>query len=555
MRICGIKTTHDGSVALIEDGRLVFSYEMEKIGNNERYAKIGDLAEAFDLLEQHGFAVDDVDHYVLDGWHKTHKVRPWHGQEVEIVLAPYRRGLLGDDVFAAFPNTVADLTYDSYTHYAGHVAAGYCTSPFAERGEDAFVLCWDGWMLPFLFHVTADGTARTVGALHPLIGNSYHELCRPFPPFDPPIEFPHILGLAGKIMAYAAVGKPQEHVIEHLRDQMSQAAEAVLGADWRTVSDRRLQVDTGVAILEKMRKAIDVEAASADDMIASIHEFLQRELVSGLGALLDAYDSTVPTNLCVVGGCGLNIKWNSALRDSGLVQEVWVPPFPNDAGSAIGTAAVAMMKRTPTRAIAWDVYSGPELLPSEPLSGWSHRECSIEELARLMHDSDEPVVFLNGRAELGPRALGNRSILAPATSARMKEVLNEVKEREWYRPVAPICLEDRAPEVFDPGTPDPYMLFDHQVREQWVDRVPAICHLDGTARLQTVNASQNPLVHDLLTAYAAISGVPLLCNTSANFKHSGFFPDVRSAMEWGRVRLIWSEGELYSRDDSTAESS
>ncbi|MBK3648038.1 carbamoyltransferase C-terminal domain-containing protein, partial [Streptomyces sp. MBT33] len=183
------------------------------------------------------------------------------------------------------------------------------------------------------------------------------------------------------------------------------------------------------------------------------------------------------------------------------------------------------------------------------LPGWHQEPCELRDLARLLHDNDEPVVFLNGRAEIGPRALGNRSILAPAGSPKMKDLLNEVKEREFYRPVAPICLEESAPEIFSPGTPDPYMLFDHAVREDWKDRVPAVCHLDGTARLQTVNRAENAAVHELLTHYHELSGIPLLCNTSANHKGSGFFPDVRSAMEWGRVRLIWSDGTLFTRAD------
>lgn len=134
MLICGVKTTHDGGVALVEDGRLVFSTEMEKLGNNERYAKIKDFATVFELLAEHGYRPEDVDHFVLDGWYKTHKVQSWHGQEFEAVLAPYRRGLLDDDLLRAYPNSVQDLPYLSFTHYAGHVASGYCASPFARAG-------------------------------------------------------------------------------------------------------------------------------------------------------------------------------------------------------------------------------------------------------------------------------------------------------------------------------------------------------------------------------------------------------------------------------------
>ncbi|WP_405888190.1 nodulation protein U [Streptomyces sp. NBC_01136] len=545
MLICGVKTTHDGGVALIEDGRLVFSTEMEKLGNNERYAKIKDFATVFELLAEHGYRPEDIDHFVLDGWYKTHKIQSWHGQEFEVVLAPYRRGLLDDDLLRAFPGSIQDLPYLSFTHYAGHVASGYCASPFSRAGQGSYVLSWDGWMFPFLYYV--DGQSRKVtscGPLMPVIGDSYLQLGQLFAPFDEPIEYPHILGLAGKIMAYIALGEARQEAVEHIDRTIDSAFREVLGD--RPDDDRFYQVGNGIEILKRIKKNVALPGVEPADMLASIHHALSVRLVQGVREKVATADFP-DRNLVVVGGCGLNIKWNSALRDSGVFDNVWVPPFPNDSGSSIGTACAAMLSRTERAALDWDVYSGPALRDSTPLPGWREESCDLRDLARLLHEGDEPVVFLNGRAEIGPRALGNRSILAPAGSPKMKDLLNEVKDREFYRPVAPICLEEFAPGIFSPGTPDPYMLFDHTVRDSWKDRVPAVCHLDGTARLQTVNRDENEAVFDLLTHYHDLSGIPLLCNTSANLKGSGFFPDVRSAMEWGRVRLIWSDGRLFTR--------
>ncbi|MEV7521317.1 carbamoyltransferase C-terminal domain-containing protein [Streptomyces sp. NPDC091371] len=245
------------------------------------------------------------------------------------------------------------------------------------------------------------------------------------------------------------------------------------------------------------------------------------------------------------GGCALNIKWNAGLRNSGLFQDVWVPPFPNDAGSAIGAAAASIVRHGGPAALDWSVFSGPALEPADTAPAHRHsRPCTVEELAQLLHPSREPVVVLSGRAELGPRALGHRSIIAPADGKDMRQRLNEIKGREWYRPVAPTCLEDRAAEVFTPGTRDPYMLFEHRVRPEWRDRVPAVVHADDSARLQTVGPD-HPLLHRLLTAYEALSGLPVLCNTSANLSGSGFFPDVASAMKWEGTHYVWSEGTLY----------
>jgi carbamoyltransferase len=158
-----------------------------------------------------------------------------------------------------------------------------------------------------------------------------------------------------------------------------------------------------------------------------------------------------------------------------------------------------------------------------------------------------------GRAELGPRALGARSIIAPATNPGMKDLLNDIKHRENYRPVAPICLEEHAPEIFDPGTPDPYMLFEHRVRPDWVQRVPAILHLDGTARLQTVSPADDPVLATILGEYYKRSGIPVLCNTSANYHGKGFFPDAVSAMNWGGVDHVWVNGVLHQRISSSED--
>ena len=129
----------------------------------------------------------------------------------------------------------------------------------------------------------------------------------------------------------------------------------------------------------------------------------------------------------------------------------------------------------------------------------------------------------------------------------MRDRLNAIKRREPYRPVAPICLEAEAPAVFDPGVADPFMLFDHRVRDEWSGRIPAVLHVDGTARLQTISDQQCPVTARILRAFATATGIPVLCNTSANLPARGAFPDVASASVWGGTELVWSEGTLYSR--------
>ncbi|KQW13995.1 carbamoyltransferase N-terminal domain-containing protein [Streptomyces sp. Root369] len=545
MIICGVKLTHDGGVALIDDGRLIFSIEMEKIANNPRHTPIDDMQIVVRLLTEYGYGLKDIDRLVIDGWGRTHMVKPWGAQEVLVELAPYRRGLLDDNLLRPYTSRFLDLEYTSYPHYAGHVASAYCSSPFARSLEPSYILCWDGAMFPVLYHYDPiAGVMDSVGAVHHMMGDTYHTLAQHFPPFDVPIEWPHTLTLPGKIMAYIAYGNRDEKAVDALRTLYGEVERKVFPGG-RTTDDQLTEA-AGRRILQLMDEGLDVVGVSPEDMLASIHAFLGETLVDGLRSSIEV-DGRGTRNLCLIGGCALNIKWNRDIREAGIVDRVWIPPFPNDAGSALGAACCELLNADGPKHLTWNTYSGPALAASEALPGWQRRPCTPAELAARLHEMGEPVVVVHGRAELGPRALGHRSILAPADAPDMKQRLNEIKGREDYRPIAPICREDRAPEVFAPGTPDPYMLFDQEVRPEWQEKVPAVCHLDGTARVQTVALDDDAFIHAVLEAYERLSGIPLLCNTSANLNGSGFFPDVRSAMEWGRVRAIWSDGVLYER--------
>lgn len=200
MLICGIKVTHDGAVALIEDNRLVFSVEMEKLDNNERHAHIDDLQVVFDCLDQHGYDAADVDRFVIDGWRNTSKDnKTWGGQQIRLDLAPYRRGLLSSELMRSYSFSTLDLDYLSYPHYAGHLASAYCTSSLAARRESSYVVCWDGPMFPYLYYVDAPAKqVRAVGPLFFLRGGAYHYLSQQYPPFDGPTSWAYEAALPGR---------------------------------------------------------------------------------------------------------------------------------------------------------------------------------------------------------------------------------------------------------------------------------------------------------------------------------------------------------------------
>ncbi|MGY3582628.1 carbamoyltransferase [Bradyrhizobium sp. USDA 4341] len=574
MRICGIKLTHDGAIALIEDGRLVFCIEQEKRSNNPRYQTIDNLDAVVMALAEHGLDARDVDQFVLDGWLGQVEAQYRLRSGVAPVtlkgasyVEPHPEALLTSRDGFGLRLDGRDFPYKSYPHVASHVAAAYCTSPFAKAGQPAFCLVWDGGTYPRLYHVGRGG-ARFIDSLFPLFGHIYAAAGLHFGPYkranrtnwdlgkpgkvDPGGAGKLDLGVAGKLMAYIALGSVDENIITVFQELYKEHFEADTKREsYRTdLGSMEFELTTIHDFFDA--SAPRLKAKAAEDVLASFHCFLERLLVHKMANALQRQSDFSASNLCIAGGCGLNIKWNSSLRSAGLFDAVWVPPFPNDSGSAIGAACCAMVADKGLMPLQWSVYSGPALQGSDVPPEWDASPCNMHELATILA-SDKPVVFLAGRAELGPRALGSRSILAAATSPGMKDYLNDIKHREHFRPVAPICLEDRAPEIFDPGTPDPYMLFDHQTRAEWRDKIPAVVHLDGSARLQTISRTSQHKVAELLVEYEALTGIPLLCNTSANNHGRGFFPHLAAACKWGRVEHVWCDGMLWRKTPQASD--
>jgi len=565
MIICGIKLTHDGAVALIENGKLIFSYEMEKIDNMPRHSDFAITMEKIeDILSSYGYSFKQIDRLVIDGWDfytmNAHLPVEQHHQlsfkialntENSLVineLADYghfvrkKENILKRENFEI---PTHNFIYNSYKHVSSHVFAAYCTSPFAKMGEDSYILVWDGGMPPQLFYYKyKENEVENLEALFPFMGYMYITFSHEFEPFN---QLNDHLSLAGKVMAYVALGKSDVKIMAKFREIYNELNEDEGSITMMSI-DQVMQITN--EFTRRSKEFCDSEKIVHANMLATFQSFLQELLIKSLEQKIKERPDLVK-NLCFSGGSALNIKWNNGIRKSGIFNSMWVPPFPNDAGSAIGTACCEMIVSDNLRALEWSVYSGPPVLETiHSKAEYLFNECTLEELAKILFEYNEPVAFINGSAEMGPRSLGNRSLLSPAVTPDMKKLLNEMKGREDYRPVAPICLEENAMEVFEPGMPDPYMLYEHMVRTDWKDKVPAICHLDGTARLQTVNQNQNPTIYELLTHYKKLSGIPLLCNTSANFNGKGFFPDIESVMKWGKTNFIWNNGRIYFKINS-----
>ncbi|UGT70840.1 hypothetical protein LTT66_12085 [Nocardia gipuzkoensis] len=230
--------------------------------------------------------------------------------------------------------------------------------------------------------------------------------------------------------------------------------------------------------------------------------------------------------LCVGGGVAANCVAVAKIIGSGLFDEVHVPPAPGDSGTAIGAAIELHTRRQPTLPTGIDhrCYLGPTYpqlrMPPTPRSGTTaeRREDPARYLARQLADG-RIVGLFHGRLEAGPRALGNRSILASPLLPDVVDRLNDtVKFREPFRPFAPVVLASAAAQYFTLGQPAPFMSFASGVTELTRNKIPAVIHANDTARVQTVTTEQNPFLAAVLTEFAGLTGIPVLINTSLNVK-------------------------------------
>jgi carbamoyltransferase len=245
-------------------------------------------------------------------------------------------------------------------------------------------------------------------------------------------------------------------------------------------------------------------------------------------------------DLVLAGGVALNCVLNARLRDAGPFARLWVQPAAGDAGTALGAAAWIDAKvrggaarcAPMSHAFLGPAYGDDEI---EAFLRWSklpfrRLDDVASETAELLA-ANAVIGWYQGRMEFGPRALGGRSILASPIDPGMQARLNEIKDREDFRPVAPVVLEEKAGEWLAGGGVSPFMLFVHDVLPDKADRIPAVRHVDGTARIQTVNAEQHPRYHALLRAFEARTGVPVLVNTSFNTRGEPIVCTPRDAVE------------------------
>lgn len=493
MRILALKPGHDGHIAHIIDGVLDFSIEAEK-DSGYRYAQVDGLGLA-DALTR---LTVPPDVFAVSGW--ASGIEPTG----RAIGAGYM-GIAGNEQ-GSFQMNGSPMRYFSSSHERSHILCSYALSPFSQ-GMPCYVLTWEGHIGAF-YEIDRNVRIRRLAHIMSGPGIRYayaYAIC------DPTFNLPagHIrLSDAGKLMALAAfeenlTATPEERELLAWLMANPQETPTFDKNDFRAFS----AYNSGVESVPSKRLARLV----SDSLLAYF-----------MGSMSNLVEDRRP--LLISGGCGLNCDWNRALLDCGLFSDVFVPPCTNDTGSAIGTAVDAQLELTGHAKLDWNVYSGSHfnddvgLQAARHAGPFAHVSGNSAAVARLLQ-SGAILAWVSGRTEIGPRALGNRSLLAEPYRRETLQRLNAIKQREHYRPIAPLCLEEDAALHFDLTRASPHMLYFAQVRN---DQLRAVTHVDGSSRVQTVNPEQNRLMYELLCAFKEVSGAGVLCNTSLNFSGKGF---------------------------------
>ena len=271
------------------------------------------------------------------------------------------------------------------------------------------------------------------------------------------------------------------------------------------------------------------------DLAATVQVRLEEVLVE-LATWL--HGRTGHADLVMAGGVALNCVANSRIWRESPFARVWVQPASGDSGTALGAALQVARElgdhpepmRTAALGRGWDEDALEARLRTAGVA--FERPDDVADAVAEALAGNGVVAWFQGRSEFGPRALGHRSLLADPRRAENLEVLNDIKGREQFRPVAPMVLAERAAEIFADGPlPSPFMLFTHRVRDGWEERIPAVVHVDGSARIQTVDRAEEPVVARMLERFEARTGVPVVVNTSLNTAGRPMVDDPRDALE------------------------
>jgi len=544
MNILGINAYHgNASAAIVCDGRLVAAVEEERF-NRVKYAAGFPVQAIRYCLREAGLELKDIDRvavprdpYARLGTKLFYAVRmPSFARERMKVLTKFTG--IPEALAQAFDTDPAKVTskFHRVEHHQAHLASAFFVSPF----ERAALLSADGLgdFASTMWGTGKGGRMKIEGA----------------------IAFPHSLGLfysavtqylgflkfgdEYKVMGLGAYGEPEQ--LDAFRNIVRAHGDGFrLGLEyfthhrtgpemsWAEADKTPVQ---GKLFSEEMERLLGPKRDPEEPL-----EQRHKNLASGLQARLEEIylgmlkklaERTGLKAVCLAGGVAFNCVANGKIFDKTGFEQVYVHPAAGDAGLAVGAAYYVwhQILGKPRAFVMDHAYWGPgytrdEIRSAIDANGLAQNGCHVEELPEeiLMQRTAAIVAdgkilgWFQGRAEWGPRALGNRSIVADPRRPQMKEILNQrIKHREIFRPFAPSILAESTGDWFEKSHPSPFMTLAYSVRPEKRDKIPAPTHVDGTGRLQTVTREANPRYWSLIKAFEQLTGVPVVLNTSFN---------------------------------------
>lgn len=540
MYILGINAVyHESAACLIRDGEVLLAVEEERF-NRMSHGKIASPANTAllpyaamdECLRSANISLSDCAHigYSFDpeilhagaaAWRAANPTTPtWKLSETSYQTLEGSQAFLGGVLGTKEQLRAKGFkgTFHYLSHHECHAASAFNVSPF----EKAAVAVIDGigeWASASLY-----------------LGNGRH--LSKFKEY----QFPNSIGFlweklsmylgftqydASKVMGLAAYGDPDATRHEF--------AKLVMDGDELTVDASLLRHESPdfgplerLFGLPKRTSRISDAADPAVRGYVNIAASLQRVTEERVLHILNSFDTNEYRKLCLAGGVALNCAMNGRVVREGLFEDVFIQPASHDAGTALG-AAMLVWNKILGRERAYvmrNAYLGPSYAKDEverelEAAGLEYRAVDniAVEVARLIADG-KIVGWFNGRMEWGPRALGNRSLLADPRNRNVREVINvKVKHRELYRPFCPSVLAERAPEWFASGggvDANKYMLTTSEVLQHKRELIPAVVHVDGSARAQEVHEADNPEFYTLISEFEKLTGIPMLLNTSFN---------------------------------------
>jgi predicted NodU family carbamoyl transferase len=502
MNIISYNPGHDGSIVYFKDAHLQVSVEAEK-KSNYRYSPISSH-DVFNVLGE----LDEIpDVICTGGWWPRDDYEYLHRSNLHVGY----RGVSKNDVIVGQRRFLGkSVHYFSSSHERSHLLCAFGMSNLS-KGTPCYALVWEGEIGAF-YEIDSGLNITLLADILDHVGNRYAILYGLADPTFPKNEHPR-LSDAGKLMALASFSNRSTPSAEEKK-----LLDLLLDGPYRELSayedlEHSQYYNVGVDDPEFRNFA----GIFSDKIFDVFYQFAKSNLKKGMP-------------LVIAGGCGLNCDWNTKWRETNLFSEVFVPPVANDSGSAIGTAIDAQFHFTGNPKIDWKVYSGLDFITagSFDLAQYDFYETNYELIADMLAN-DLILGWVSGKYEIGPRALGNRSILAAPFRESTRVRLNEIKQREQFRPIAPVCLEEEAARWFGCDQASPFMLYTYRAR---TDALAAVTHVNRTARIQTVSFATNRNLHELLTAFKGLTGYGVLCNTSLNFKGKGFINKITDLSEY-----------------------